>query len=166
MKTMRLIPLLAAASLLWTGCDDGPSPEAKANAQIREQIQQTISELEAKSRTKASSLGMATAQTATITEVKSFVCSALIKTLKTKKTSTERSAVADDLTEYECRKHEDWLVVLKKTAKQQGMERADTAAIDEARSFVCKRIRSSIEAVRDKDKDALILEAKLYDCYM
>jgi hypothetical protein len=166
MTTLRLVPFLAAALAFAMACDDGPSPEQKANAAIREKIQQTISELEAKSRTKAASLGMATAQTADITEVKSFVCSALVKNLKGMTDSAGRSAVSDDLTEYDCRNHADWLDVLRATAKRQGMAKAGEATVDDARSFVCRRIRESLDAVKGEAKESLKLEAKLYDCFL
>lgn len=161
-----LLVTLVAVGALGVGCDDGPSREQKRDTAIREQIQQTISQIEAKSRTKAQQLGMATAQTAQIEEIKKFVCTAVIKSLRGKKTMDDRSAHADDLTEYDCRRTEPWLAVLRATAKRQGMENSGAADLSDARTFVCRRIKESLDVVADKNKDALIIEAKLYDCVL
>lgn len=166
MRATAFVPFVVVTLVVAAGCDDGPSPEQKRNAAIREQIQQTISQIEAKSRTKAQSLGMATAQTAPFEDVKAFVCEQVIESLKGNKAKDDRAAVADDLAEYDCRGTESWLQVLQTTAKRQGLDNAGAADLSEARSFVCRRIKESLRAVRERDKDSLIIEAKVYDCVL
>lgn len=156
---------LALLASLALGCSDEMSPEEKKNVEIRQQIETTINEIEAKARTKARELGMANAQTGSIDDVRGYVCSALVDKLKETKELDGREEVATDLTTYACRERGEWLDVLRDTAKGQGLERSDDANLEEARDFICNRIKQSLRAVKkERDKKTLHVEKRVYDC--
>ncbi len=162
-SSLLVAPLLLA--LAAAGCSDEKSPEQVKNLQIRQEIETTINEIEAKTRTKARGLGMANAESATIEDVRAYVCNALVGQLKEAKAPEAREGVATDLTTYACRERGEWLEVLRATAEDQGLERSERATLNDARDFVCERIKESLRAVKKaRDKAALETEGRVYDC--
>ena len=162
---MSSLVLVLLASLTALACSDEQSPEAVKNLQIRQQIETTINEIEAKTRTKARGLGMTNAETASIEDVRAYVCTGLVDELKDEKAREGREALASDLTTYACRERPEWLTVLRATAKDQGLERHADATLDEARDFICRRIKESLRAVKKaRDKETLETEGRVYDC--
>lgn len=164
---MRSSPLFLVLALpvLVLACSEEATPEQVKNVQIRQEIETTINEIEAKARTKAGGLGMANAQSATIEDVRAYVCNALIGKLKEVKESDAREGVATDLTTYACREREEWLTVLRATAKGQGLESSDAATLADTRDFICDRIKESLRAVKKaRDKETLKTEGRVYDC--
>lgn len=152
-------------SLLAFGCSDDKSPEQVKNLQIRQEIETTINEIEANTRTKARGLGMANAETASIDDVRGYVCNALIGNLKEVKKREPREEVATDLTTYACRERVEWLEVLRGTASDQGLDRSEAAGLADARDFICSRIKESLRAVKkERDKETLETEGRVYDC--
>lgn len=164
MRSLLLSPVLLL-SLLASGCSDEKSPEQVKNVQIRQEIETTINEIEAKTRTKAGGLGMANAESASIDDARAYVCNSLVGQLKGEKDRENREAVATDLTTYACRERGEWLEVLQGTAKDQGMTDAAKASLAEARDHVCDRIKESLRAVKKaSDKKTLETEGRVYDC--
>lgn len=160
---LLLLALLSCLSAL--ACSEEKSPEEVKNLQIRQQIESTINEIEAKTRTKARGLGMANAETAEIEEVRAHVCGALVDQVKEEKDRETREGLAAELTTYACRERGEWLTVLRATAKRQGLERSDDATLNDSRDFVCDRIKESLRAVKKaRDKKTLETEGRVYDC--
>lgn len=164
MRSSSLV-LVLFASLTTLACSEDKSPEELKNLQIRQQIETTINEIEAKARSKARGLGMKNAETASIDDVRGYVCSGLIDQLKDEKALDGREAVASELTTYACRERGEWLEVLRGIAKGQGLERSADATLEEARDFICERIKQSLRAVKkERDKSTLETEGRVYDC--
>lgn len=163
MRSLAWLPAaLFAVSTL--ACEQTPSPEEKQASTVREEIEATISEIEAKTRTKARAMGMKEADSGDIELVRGFVCKGLVGELRGKKGSKARDDVASDLGAYACRERPEWLEVLQATARDQGMRGADDASLNEARDFVCDRIKESLRAVSPKNRPSLQIEGRVYDC--
>lgn len=138
-----------------------PSPQVE----VRPVIGTELLEVQAKTRSRAKSLGLSDAEGAAFDDVVDFVCTRLLAGPEAKVGAQGRAEFAVELGTHGCRDHPAWLTSLRATAAEQGLVDADVATLGEARSFVCRRIKDSLAAASDDDAKAVLEhESRVYDC--
>jgi L-lactate utilization protein LutB len=159
---------VSLAVALGGACSDSESKKTVAkSAMLRDQLEAERAVVEAPTRNEAKQMGMTNGDTATIEDVRTFICDKLVADIKAQKDLDERKATSDQMREHRCYEGEAWLAELRKTASQQGMDNAAAASLADARDHVCRKIRQSLEVVKKKrDRELMQTEAKVFDCVL